>query len=717
MRRSVAFFIGVSVTGLTGQAAASDFTAAIVPEDRITRDATWRFFRGRTEPPGGDLAWTRAGYDDSAWETGTAGFGYGDDDDVTVLADMEDNYTSVYLRKDFDVADPDQISTLQLSIDYDDGFVAFLNGREAARANAGPPGEFPAHDDRATDSHEAGTAQSFTVVDARSFLLPGTNVLAVVGLNGDIDSSDFSLHPALRSDGILAAGCSNTFYVGRATVLISGTVPPAAGEVRVNGAVAALDSLNGTWSHRVHIPGSSLDITAEARDTGGWVLAGVTLTARRVNPIGGNLDGDVTLPATARPYLIVDWLTVPAERRLAIQAGCEFLIRPGIGLAIHGEVQALGTAANPIRFTRVPCQENWGFFTFQRARGTNTFLFCEWSYGGGDPGCLTLTESNLELYGCTLRDIDGEGVHAVDSMTRIRNCLTERTEEALSLDFGDTVVEFCTVRDITGKSDLVDVNGSPDNPPARIAFNHIYNTPDDGIDADGGTIIIEGNVIHHCGDQAMSLVGGTSSVRFNVCYENEHGLSVKDSHECLAEHNTFAFNAETGVRAIEKNEGRGGGIITLHDSIVWGNDVQLLVESTGSIDVAHSDVEGMVPPGLGNISADPIFVDPAAGDFNLQENSPCIGTASDGGNLGALPLEAIPGLYLRGDANVDGQRDLADAIWILAFLYEGGAAPLCSDIADTNADRRVDLSDPIFLLLYLFGRGGEPTPNRAYCSP
>jgi len=39
------------------------------------------------------------------------------------------------------------------------------------------------------------------------------------------------------------------------------------------------------------------------------------------------------------------------------------------------------------------------------------------------------------------------------------------------------------------------------------------------------------------------------------------------------------------------------------------------------------------------------------------------------------PNSAATGLFVRGDPNDDGQRDLSDAIFILSFLYLGGPAP------------------------------------------
>jgi parallel beta-helix repeat protein len=614
----------------------------LFPEELVPRGATWKYFRGLAEPAGGSLDWTAPGFDDASWQTGAAGFGYADGDDATVLSDMNGGYSTLYLRRTFEVADPARIRSLDLSIDYDDGYIAFLNGKEIARANAGDPGSYPGNAGLATDSREAGTPEIARREDAGTYLLPGTNVLAVMGLNAARTNSDFSLHPALRSGDVIAEGCPGDYYVAGPGILLEGTAAPPAAAVRVNGSLAAFDPTTGGWSHRPALAGSSTTLAVEALNASGAVIASRMLRAIRARALGGAIDVDTTLGASGGPLIVMRQVSLAAGRRLTIGPGCELLILPGVGFDIAGEVKALGTSAAPIRFTRFPCRENWGFMDFEDATGESAFTHCEWSLSTGDPGCLTLSDTNLVLDGCTIRDIDGEGVHSNGGKSHIRNCLSERTREAFSLDAGDVVVEFCTVRDAIGDSDLIDTNRST-NPPARIAFNHIHGTSDDGIDADGSSVIIEGNVIHDCADQAMSLVGaGNSTVVRNICFRNGNGLSVKDSHETFAEYNTFALNTVTGVRAIERTAGRGGGFIVLRHAIVWGNTVQLLAESGGAIDVSFSDVEGAVVPGPGNISIDPLFIDIAANDFRLQETSPCIGAGETGEDLGAIPHEVAP---------------------------------------------------------------------------
>jgi hypothetical protein len=73
-------------------------------------------------------------------------------------------------------------------------------------------------------------------------------------------------------------------------------------------------------------------------------------------------------------------------------------------------------------------------------------------------------------------------------------------------------------------------------------------------------------------------------------------------------------------------------------------------------------------------------------------------------------------VFVRGDANGDGEIDLTDPISILGFLFKGGPSPGCLDAADANDDGTVNIADPIALLQSLF-LDGRPLPPPTIGSP
>ncbi|RIK80473.1 MAG: hypothetical protein DCC68_10965 [Planctomycetota bacterium] len=176
-------------------------------------------------------------FNDSAWIAGTGGLGY--DEEATygpyispsldLAAPMNNVNTSVFVRIPFNV-DSGDLATfeyLSLKVRYDDGFVAYLNGQEIARANA--PAGTPAWDALATAEHPDAEAVAFVTFDVSAFLSalqPGANVLALHGLNLAITSTDFLLSAELAAGDIPDAAISPTAlpYTGPVPLTTSATV-------------------------------------------------------------------------------------------------------------------------------------------------------------------------------------------------------------------------------------------------------------------------------------------------------------------------------------------------------------------------------------------------------------------------------------------------------------------------------------------------------------
>ena len=137
----------------------------------IPQGSRWRFFRGVSEPP---ADWNDRDFNDDDWEEDVAGFGYDDGDDATLLLDMIGNYTSVYVRHEFQLPGVHNAVALQLNVSYDDGYIAYLNGVEVSRGNVAGPAGVPVPFD-GTAAQTVGPAQ-LAQVDLLAFadaLVPG----------------------------------------------------------------------------------------------------------------------------------------------------------------------------------------------------------------------------------------------------------------------------------------------------------------------------------------------------------------------------------------------------------------------------------------------------------------------------------------------------------------------------------------------------------------
>jgi len=160
-------------------------------ETAVNNDDVWRYFVGTSEPPSD---WETPGFNDISWLIGDGGIGYGDGDDNTVIGTTP----SVYMRQSFNVTDLTVLENAKFHADYDDAFIAYLNGVEIARSTNifGTP---PAYNTLATLDHEAAMYAGYdpelweiSAAIINSLLIEGTNFLCVQVHNAAFASSDLS---------------------------------------------------------------------------------------------------------------------------------------------------------------------------------------------------------------------------------------------------------------------------------------------------------------------------------------------------------------------------------------------------------------------------------------------------------------------------------------------------------------------------------------------
>ncbi len=162
----------------------------------VNQETLFSYLIPSSEP---DSNWTNISFDDSQWEKGVSSFGYGDGDDATPIPY---GTQSVYLRIKFEISELTQLTSLILDMDYDDAFVAYINGREVARANIN--GSPPAYNSGTIQDHEAamysgGIPERFLVDNPATVLNQGQNILSIQAHNISEYSSDFTITPFLSA--------------------------------------------------------------------------------------------------------------------------------------------------------------------------------------------------------------------------------------------------------------------------------------------------------------------------------------------------------------------------------------------------------------------------------------------------------------------------------------------------------------------------------------
>lgn len=182
-------FIGISLKGQQ--------PAALI----IAEECPATYFVGTGEP---DTNWIELSFDDSAWEKDTMsiiGHSYGESGYISI----DQTASSIYLRCPFSIENSDKIEALNLLVDFDDAYIAYINGVEVARVNIDQNVQRPAYNDTAIRSHASEFAYQLTYpvlgvyLDTdvvKSCIVDGNNILAIQVLDDSL-KSDLFLMPYL----------------------------------------------------------------------------------------------------------------------------------------------------------------------------------------------------------------------------------------------------------------------------------------------------------------------------------------------------------------------------------------------------------------------------------------------------------------------------------------------------------------------------------------
>jgi len=200
------------------------------PVSLVTNNTAWKYFVGSAEPSGGVVdyglvggvpltaSWATLGFNDSSWPSDVGPFGMEGHTPADYIlgtnlySQIYGAAASLYTRTVFSATAGEAASTqpLQLTLDYDDGIIVYINGREVARRNVGITNTVTAYNTLATSNHNAtgdsgGTVsnvlETLSLGAANTLLAAGDNVLAVQVHNSALTNDDLIARVTLSTTG------------------------------------------------------------------------------------------------------------------------------------------------------------------------------------------------------------------------------------------------------------------------------------------------------------------------------------------------------------------------------------------------------------------------------------------------------------------------------------------------------------------------------------
>ncbi|TKJ42458.1 hypothetical protein CEE37_01890 [candidate division LCP-89 bacterium B3_LCP] len=378
--------------------------------------------------------------------------------------------------------------------------------------------------------------------------------------------------------------------------------------------------------------------------------------------------------SAGNPYFVYEGdIVVPDGRSLTVLPGVEVLFTGNYKLTVEGLLNAEGTEADSITFTRAYSTEEskWRGFRFDAADDGCTLKYCRIEYAKGTG---------------PYPDVRGGGVWIENCSVLIRNCTIAHNYTHNENYNGSGGGIFLNQSD----QSIIEYNyitqNQADNGGGICVGQNCYtiirhNTFDNNQTySSGGGIYVSANgesvindnifVDNHSsgiyGGGAINLwsatwIYGTFSYVYNNLIMNNTASSAGGGIYHRYESSIVYNNTLVGNQA-----NQGGGIYvltfsdlppTIYNSIIWGNNAPVgsqiyLDPQSGSVaNISYCDVHAGWP-GVGNINSDPEFVSGSGGDYYLSQiaagqpvQSPCV-DASD-------PISTM----ITGTTRTDGVQD------------------------------------------------------------
>lgn len=404
------------------------------------------------------------------------------------------------------------------------------------------------------------------------------------------------------------------------------------------------------------------------------------LSGQPITSTGGTLSGAST--TWGGIVNVTSPVTVPAGHTLTLQPNTLVLINgvasgtAGINLIVNGTIQSLGTELNPVTITCSDANLNWGQIRHDNAQ-TSIYQHTFISKAGRAPGeghtgtgpALRVNNSTISFESCVISDLTAGGstigkiAMASGSTLTLRDCVLARARMGPEIAGTGLVFTNSCIMEMRGPDDADGIYlHSAGGRSLTLSGCVLAGGDDDAVDTLDSNVTIENCILRDWPNpnedaKGVSVFNGEVHLRRCLIADCFAGVSAKSGGPLAVvriDHCTISSLTQ-GVSAATKVNAAAGNInIYVTNSIVRSAEA-LHSDFTPDkfVSVTYCDL-ALAWPGTGNITADPLFVNAAVGDYHLQSASPCIDAGdpafpmdADGSRteLGFFPAQSKAGVF------------------------------------------------------------------------
>ncbi len=354
--------------------------------------------------------------------------------------------------------------------------------------------------------------------------------------------------------------------------------------------------------------------------------------------VPSDITEDYNLTDSCEYYIALGDIVVQPGATLYIDPGVEIRMPQSSNIYVYGSLIISGNRNEPavIQPNSNIQATSWGAICFDNGTAPSELhglILLDASKGDNDKyfGAISGIHTDITLQDVIIEDVTKPFYSEYGNIV-INNCSfrSKLTCDLINVKYASSVlIENCDLRGNDAvDTDAIDLDGVSN---AVVRANTIYGFHgfnSDGIDL-GETcneVVIENNVISNISDKAISVgQASTCIIRRNIIVGCIQGVGIKDFDSyAFIDQNTFYGNSYA-VACFEKNIGYGGGYADVVNCIISSSILSpYYVDALSELNINYSLSDTEILPGIGNINADPLFVNELILNLELQENSPCI---------------------------------------------------------------------------------------------